>query len=102
MALSKAFLLSVAVGAICAAYSGMATADMLQKVGPGEGAVNIIAWAGYIENGSDDKNYDWVTPFEKKTGCKVSVKIAGTSCRLAVRCENSPDSIPFRTSSLGT
>ncbi|HVZ01765.1 MAG TPA: ABC transporter substrate-binding protein [Dongiaceae bacterium] len=79
MALSRTFLLSVAVGAISAAYSGMATADMMQKVGAGEGAVNIIAWAGYIENGSDDKNYDWVTPFEKKTGCKVAVKIAGTS-----------------------
>ena len=79
MALSRTFLLSAAVGALCAAYSGMATADMMQKVGAGEGAVNIIAWAGYIENGSDDKNYDWVTGFEKQTGCKVSVKIAGTS-----------------------
>jgi putative spermidine/putrescine transport system substrate-binding protein len=56
-----------------------ARADMMQKVGAGEGAVNIIAWAGYIENGSDDKNYDWVTGFEKQTGCKVAVKIAGTS-----------------------
>jgi putative spermidine/putrescine transport system substrate-binding protein len=79
MAISKTMILASAVGAVCAAYSGIATADMVQKVGDGEGAVNIIAWAGYIENGSDDKNYDWVTPFEKKTGCKVSVKIAGTS-----------------------
>ena len=33
--------------------------------GPGEGAVNIIAWAGYVENGSNDPKVDWVTGFEK-------------------------------------
>jgi len=44
-----------------------------------EGQVDIIAWAGYIERGETDKNYDWVTPFEKETGCKVNVKVAGTS-----------------------
>jgi putative spermidine/putrescine transport system substrate-binding protein len=51
----------------------------MTKVGPGEGEVDIVAWAGYIENGADDKNYDWVTSFEKDTGCKVNVKVAGTS-----------------------
>jgi putative spermidine/putrescine transport system substrate-binding protein len=68
----------IAVGATFAQSYG-AQADMLQKVGAGEGEVAIVAWTGYIENGSNDKNYDWVTPFEKATGCKVSVKIAGTS-----------------------
>ena len=51
----------------------------LQAVGPGEGAVSIVAWAGYIERGETDKAYDWVTGFEKDTGCKVSVKTAATS-----------------------
>lgn len=50
-----------------------------QSVGKGEGKLNIIAWAGYIENGSSDKAYDWVSPFEKSTGCKVNVKVAGSS-----------------------
>jgi putative spermidine/putrescine transport system substrate-binding protein len=45
----------------------------------GEGAVSIVAWPGYIENGSSDPAYDWVTDFEKETGCKVDVKVAGTS-----------------------
>lgn len=45
----------------------------------GEGAVNIVAWAGYIERGESDKAYDWVTGFEQETGCKVSVKVAGSS-----------------------
>ncbi len=44
-----------------------------------EGQVDVVAWAGYLERGETDKNYDWVTPFEKDTGCKVNVKVAGTS-----------------------
>ena len=51
----------------------------LAALGTGEGEVNLVAWAGYVENGSDDPTVDWVTPFEKQTGCKVNVKVAGTS-----------------------
>lgn len=54
-------------------------ADMITKVGPGEGALNIVAWPGYVERGESDKAYDWVTKFEAQTGCKVSVKTANTS-----------------------
>ncbi|HYV46560.1 MAG TPA: ABC transporter substrate-binding protein [Myxococcaceae bacterium] len=49
------------------------------KLGKGEGQVSIVAWPGYIERGETDKAYDWVTAFEKKTGCKVNVKTAATS-----------------------
>ena len=48
-------------------------------LGKGEGQLNIIAWAGYIERGETDKAYDWVTGFEKQSGCKVNVKTAATS-----------------------
>jgi putative spermidine/putrescine transport system substrate-binding protein len=44
-----------------------------------EGALDLIAWPGYIERGETDKAYDWVTQFEKDTGCKVNVKTAATS-----------------------
>jgi len=44
-----------------------------------EGQVDIVAWPGYIERGETDTGYDWVTAFEKDTGCKVNVKTAGTS-----------------------
>ncbi len=44
-----------------------------------EGQLDIIAWPGYIERGESDKAYDWVTRFEKDTGCKVNVKTAATS-----------------------
>ena len=49
------------------------------SIGKGEGAVDIVAWPGYIERGDTNKAFDWVTDFEKKTGCKVNVKTAGTS-----------------------
>jgi putative spermidine/putrescine transport system substrate-binding protein len=68
------------VGTACGSdKNNSSTATTIAKLGKGEGAVSIVAWASYIEDGSNDKNYDWVTPFEKDTGCKVSVKIAGTS-----------------------
>ncbi len=34
---------------------------------------------GYIERGQTDKQYDWVSQFEKDTGCRVNVKTAATS-----------------------
>ncbi|HSD79155.1 MAG TPA: extracellular solute-binding protein, partial [Solirubrobacteraceae bacterium] len=52
---------------------------MQQSLGKGEGQVNIVNWAGYAEDGSTDPKVDWVTPFEKKTGCQVNVKIGNTS-----------------------
>ncbi|WGL53741.1 ABC transporter substrate-binding protein [Nocardioides sp. BP30] len=49
------------------------------KLGSGEGKLNLVVWAGYAEDGSDDKSVDWVHPFEQKTGCQVNAKVAGTS-----------------------
>jgi putative spermidine/putrescine transport system substrate-binding protein len=51
----------------------------LTKVGKGEGQVNLIAWAGYVEDGSTDPKVDWVSDFEKQTGCQVNVKVGNTS-----------------------
>ncbi|MEY3849187.1 MAG: hypothetical protein RLZ20_687, partial [Actinomycetota bacterium] len=53
--------------------------EALKSLGAGEGAVNVVAWAGYVENGSTDPNVDWVTDFEKETGCKVNVKVGASS-----------------------
>jgi putative spermidine/putrescine transport system substrate-binding protein len=76
----KSLLKSCTAIALAVSFSGQAVAqEMLQSLGAGEGEVSIIAWAGYIERGETDKNYDWVTEFETKTGCKVSVKTAATS-----------------------
>jgi len=51
---------------------GGSSDEALQKLGKGEGEVSLISWAGYVEPG-------WSKPFEKKTGCKVNNKEAGTS-----------------------
>jgi putative spermidine/putrescine transport system substrate-binding protein len=48
------------------------------SLGPGEGALNLIAWTGYVVGGTGGEQvqgYDWVTPFETDTGCKVTVKV---------------------------
>ena len=62
-----------------ASSSGVPDVPMMETLGAGEGQVNLVAWAGYVENGSTDKNVDWVTGFEKETGCKVNVKTGATS-----------------------
>lgn len=62
-----------------ASSSGVPDVPMMETLGEGEGQVNLVAWAGYVENGSTDKNVDWVTGFEKETGCKVNVKNGATS-----------------------
>ncbi len=86
----------VRVAAVCAAFTlaaacgtdddsgssgGFKAPDlpMLEELGDGEGEVNILAWPGYVEDGSTFPEYDWVTPFEQDTGCKVNVKYFGTS-----------------------
>ena len=67
--------------AACAPATPAATAtpSVQQSIGAGEGQVDIVAWAGYIERGDNDNSYDWVTGFEADTGCKVNVKVASTS-----------------------
>lgn len=89
-----ALLTIVAVAAIAAACGGSSSdggsgggdgqftapdVPMQKELGAGEGNLNLIAWAGYAEDGSTDPAVDWVTPFEEKTGCQVNVKTANTS-----------------------
>ena len=54
-------------------------AEMVTKLGAGEGQLNIVAWPGYIERGETVKSFDWVSGFEESTGCMVNVKTANTS-----------------------
>ena len=59
--------------------AGAQAPQPMQSIGAGEGEVDIVAWPGYIERGETDPAYDWVTGFEKDTGCMVTVKTAATS-----------------------
>lgn len=67
------------VAAACGDGGGDGVVELPTEIGEGEGQVNIVAWAGYIEDGSTVAEYDWVTTFEEATGCQVNVKTAGTS-----------------------
>ena len=51
----------------------------LEKLGEPEGQVSVLAWPGYVEDGSNDPKVDWVSDFEKSSGCQVTVKTFGTS-----------------------
>ena len=72
------FLKATTAIALALPFAGQAAAQV-KEIGKGEGQVNIVAWAGYIERGETDKKFDWVTKFEEATGCKVNVKTANTS-----------------------
>ncbi|HSS82048.1 MAG TPA: ABC transporter substrate-binding protein [Gaiellaceae bacterium] len=54
--------------------SGASTtaSNLPTSIGKGEGKLSLIAWEGYTQP-------DWVKPFEKQTGCKVTAKYAGSS-----------------------
>ena len=52
---------------------------MKEDLGDNEGELNVLAWPGYAEDGSNDPAVDWVTPFEDETGCQVEVKYFATS-----------------------
>ena len=72
-------ILTLAAAVAAGASVGSNVHARVEKLGKGEGFVDIVAWPGYIERGETDKNFDWVTDFEKKTACKVRVKTANTS-----------------------
>jgi len=63
------------------AAGGFQVPDLKQMdaLGTPEGKVSVLAWPGYVEDGTNDKTVDWVSDFEKETGCEVTVKTFGTS-----------------------
>ncbi len=60
------------VVAACGGAAGTPAPSLPQSIGAGEGELNLVIWAGYAERGEVDPAFDWVTPFEEKTGCKVN------------------------------
>lgn len=55
----------------------------LNSLGASEGEVNVIAWAKYVEDGTNDPAVDWIKVFEQESGCDVSVKVAASSDEMA-------------------
>ncbi|WP_228374458.1 extracellular solute-binding protein [Demequina rhizosphaerae] len=77
----RAGLASVAVASLaaCGTSSSDAGSEAASELGDTEGAVSILAWPGYVEDGSNDASVDWVSGFEEATGCMVDAKTYGTS-----------------------
>jgi putative spermidine/putrescine transport system substrate-binding protein len=59
--------------------SPSASSNLPTEIGEGEGEVSVLAWPGYVEDGSTSPDVDWVSTFEEETGCNVSVQVFGTS-----------------------
>src|SRR5256712_13038353 len=59
------------------------TASMkpLDKVGAGEGLLNLIAWEGYVDD-------SWKKSFEQTTGCQVHAQYAGSSDEMVSLMQN--------------
>lgn len=53
--------------------------EEVESLGDFEGSVSLLAWPGYVEDGSNDPTVDWVSAFEEETGCQVESKTYGTS-----------------------
>jgi putative spermidine/putrescine transport system substrate-binding protein len=71
----RKFVGALALVALVAAACGTAaspTPSLPTEIGEGEGELNLIIWAGYAERGATFESFDWVTPFEDETGCKVT------------------------------
>jgi putative spermidine/putrescine transport system substrate-binding protein len=73
--------IGLATTLVLAGCAGGNTADvaMLESLGDSEGSVSILAWPGYVEDGTNDPAIDWTSSFEEATGCQVTVKTYGTS-----------------------
>ena len=71
---------AVLVVAACTAAPGASPApSTITAVGDGEGKVSVLAWPGYVEDGTTSPDVDWVSSFEDETGCDVTVQTFGTS-----------------------
>jgi putative spermidine/putrescine transport system substrate-binding protein len=69
--MALAAIATLAISA-CSGLGASAAPSGPTELGEPEGELNLIIWAGYAERGAVDPNFDWVTPFETETGCKVN------------------------------
>ena len=80
LAAGMSLALALAAAPAVLAQEGLPVPDgALAELGEGEGSVEVVAWAGYVEDGSNDPSVDWVSSFEEATGCEVNVTLGNTS-----------------------
>jgi putative spermidine/putrescine transport system substrate-binding protein len=71
--------LALVVAACSGGTSGTPAPSTITELGEGEGKVKVLAWPGYVEDGTTSPDVDWVSSFEDETGCEVTVQTFGTS-----------------------
>jgi putative spermidine/putrescine transport system substrate-binding protein len=67
---------------------------VLQKIGKGEGQLNLIAWLGYLQP-------QWVKPFERQTGCMIHATYPNTSDEFVTLMRNGGGGVWDMASSSG-
>jgi putative spermidine/putrescine transport system substrate-binding protein len=62
---------------------------VLDDIGDPEGQLSLLAFAGYVEDGSSDPEFDWVTRFQRTTGCGVQVRYVDSGQEIVALLERS-------------
>jgi putative spermidine/putrescine transport system substrate-binding protein len=83
---------AVLVTAACtSAASPTPTSNLPTEIGEGEGALSVLAWPGYVEDGTTSPDVDWVSSFEDETGCETTVQVFGTSDEAFTLFQTNPE-----------
>jgi putative spermidine/putrescine transport system substrate-binding protein len=83
---------SALLAAACSSEGGGSPApSTITSVGDGEGQVTVLAWPGYVEDGTTSPDVDWVSSFEDETGCQVTVQTFGTSDEAFTLFQTNPE-----------
>lgn len=56
----------------------------------GEGVLDIVARPNYLERGAADARFDWLSGFEKSSGCKVRVTLANNADEMIALMSSGP------------
>jgi putative spermidine/putrescine transport system substrate-binding protein len=81
----------LAVACQAGGAGGSAAPSVITAVGDGEGQVKVLAWPGYVEDGTTSPDVDWVSSFEEETGCDVTVQTFGTSDEAFTLFQTNPE-----------
>jgi putative spermidine/putrescine transport system substrate-binding protein len=76
MALAAIFPIVLAA---CSGSTASPAPSLPTSLGDSEGALSVLAWPGYVEDGSSYPDVDWTTAFEQETGCQTDIQVFGTS-----------------------
>ena len=64
-----------------AAAAAAASPGSTASAVPARGVIRLVVSPGPVQNGNVDPKVDWVTPFERQTGCVVVLKNASTDAQ---------------------